>query len=172
MKGRLLNAYAICPAYAYFKFHFPEQPTASMELGKEVDEREIVEKHVESKCKKAYSIRLKGEYGTGIADAMVLCDDHIEVVEVKLGEGFKRPQLLQSAFYCLLAEEVLGKVCTSLWLCTPSGCVRKRFTPSLRRSVIGMLKSLEEDLKSLPRAKRNKYCSYCKYSSICPWAKD
>ena len=172
MRGRLLNAYAICPAYAYFKFHFPEQATPSMEMGKELDVREVVEKYVNTKCKKLYSVKLKGEYGSGIADAIVLCDDSLEVVEVKLSDGFKRPQIVQAAFYCLLAEETFDKVCTYLWLCSPTGCVKKKFTPSLRQSVIGMVESLVEDLKSLPKAKRNSYCSYCKYSSICPWAKD
>jgi len=172
LKGRLLNAYAICPTYAYFKLNFPEPPTPSMEFGKEVDVREIVEELVRPKCKVSYQVPLSGELGSGRADAIIECEDHVEVVEVKISEGFVKPQLLQAGFYCLLAEEAFGKPCKALWLCSPSKCVRKNFTEGLRVSVIGMLESLEEDLKSMPRGKPSRYCSYCKYASICPWARN
>ena len=171
MKGRLLNAYAICPTYAYFKHHFPEPPTPSMEFGKEVDVREIVEKHVDTRCKVSYQVQLSGELGSGRADALVECEDHVEIVEVKMSEGFVRPQLLQAGFYCILAEEVTGRPCKVLWLCSPSRCVKKTFTEGLRISVLGMLESLEKDIESMPRGKPSRYCSYCKYSSICPWIK-
>ncbi len=172
MKGRLLNAYAICPAYAYFKFHFPEQATPSMEMGKELDVREVVEKYVNTRCNRLYSVRLRGKLGSGVADAVILCSNSLEVIEVKLSDGFRRPQLVQAAFYCLLAEDTFNKTCTRLWLCSPNRCVKKKFTASLRQSVIGMVESLANDLKSLPKARKNSYCSYCKYSSMCPWAKD
>ncbi|NPA84496.1 MAG: CRISPR-associated protein Cas4 [Crenarchaeota archaeon] len=169
MKGRLLNAYAICPTYAYFKLHYPEPPTPSMEFGKELDVREVVEEHIKTKCRVSYQVPLSGSLGTGRVDALIECADRVEVVEVKLSEGFLRPQLLQAAFYCILAEEALGKPCRALWLCSPSRCIRKNFTEGLRISVIGMVESLEEDLKTMPRGRPSGYCSYCKYAGICPW---
>jgi len=170
LRGRLLNAYALCPAFAYFKLHYPEPPTPSMEYGKEVDVREIVEKFIGRKCKVQYSVYLKGKLGSGIADAVVICGDWVEVVEVKLSEGFLKPQLLQAGFYCLLAEETFGAPCRSLWLCSPKGCFKRRFSGALRESVLGMVESLQRDLeRGMPRGKPSRYCSYCKYSSICPW---
>jgi len=169
LKGRLVNAYALCPAFAYFKYHFPEPQTPSMELGKELDVRELVEKFVRPKCEVRYQVPLRGKLGSGRADAVVLCEGRLEVVEAKLGGGFKMQQLAQAAFYCLLAEEQFGLPCEALWLCSPEGCERRPFSYSLREHVKGLLEALERDLDVLPRGRPSRYCSYCKYSSLCPW---
>ncbi|UXD22637.1 hypothetical protein IPA_06895 [Ignicoccus pacificus DSM 13166] len=114
---------------------------------------------------------MRGSLGSGVADAIIINGDYLEVVEVKLRRAYDiRPHLVQVAFYCLLAEEILRKRCRKVHLCYPEGCVSRPMSLSLRESVFGLVEAAEKGIEELRKAKPKKYCQYCKYKRLCPFA--
>ncbi len=170
MRGWLVKAYAVCPALAYFKFHYPEPVTPSMEEGAELDLRDIVEANLELKCPVRYGVALSYEGWKGVVDALMECESSVSVVEVKLRRQFGGSHLAQVVFYCLLAEKALGKECEKVFLCYPDGCEERKVSKAMKEHSLQLLLSLEKDLEALPAVKGKPYCKYCKYSSLCPWS--
>ena len=145
-----------------------------MEEGMEVDVVKIVEnliKRERVKGRVLFQEPLRGRLGNGVADAVIVMEKEVRIVEVKAFRPLnKRHHLAQAVFYCLLAEERFQLPCNVLYLCYQEECERVKVSASLKRSVEDLVEVIEESLKSLPKTKRKAYCNYCKFSSICPWS--
>ncbi len=169
-----LKDYLICPALAYFEEHYGKQVTPSMEEGKEIDVVGIVEKLIRKekiRGRVLFQEPLKGKLGRGVADAIIVLEGEVRVVEVKAFRPLnKRHHVAQATFYCLLAEEKFQRPCSVFYLCYQEDCERVRVTLSLKRSVEDLIEVIEENLKSLPKTRRKAYCNYCHFSGVCPWS--
>ncbi len=159
---------------AYFEEQYGNQVTPSMEEGLEVDVVKIVNdliKEERLRGKVLFQEPLRGKLGSGVADAIIVMESEVRVIEVKAFKPtVKRHHLAQLTFYCLLAEEKYNLPCNVGYLCYQDGCEKIKVTTSLKRSVEDLIEVIEEDLKSLPRTRRKAYCSYCRFSSVCPWS--
>ncbi|ALU12562.1 hypothetical protein EYM_05180 [Ignicoccus islandicus DSM 13165] len=89
---------------------------------------------------------------------------------MKLKQQPGNSHFAQALFYCILAEETLGKKCEKVFLCYPEKCYERKVTEASKEYLMQIISTMEKDLETLPRVKSKAYCKYCKYSRLCPWS--